>query len=556
MGLGARRVRSMLTAVGASPPGEPMRPASPPTASVAMGGGLERAARFGVAAGLAAVPAMVGWPVSSSDPVRAASGGTIETFGQDSHGIFAQSVGGFAGNGASGSSPVFSSSGGDGGSAGNGGSASIINSGQVTTHGQGADALFAESVGGGGGSSGSGSGWFGGNSGTPTAGGNGGAVSVVNSGAVRTEGYNARGIFAQSVGGGGGNCGYTVGLIQSIGDSGGKGGNGGSVNVANTGIVTTTNSDSTAIFAQSTGGGGGTGGGSGALGVGFSLAVGGSGGGGGSGGSVTVNSGTNSITTQGTNSHGIFAQSVGGGGGRGGYAISGSVSLTGSESISVGGTGGGGGNGGNVVVMNGSAITTQGTNSHGIFAQSVGGGGGSGGFSFAGSIGAVAGALSIGGRGNIGGSGDSVTVINTGTINTTDDRSYGILAQSVGGGGGDGGFSAAGAVGGVALPVSMGGQGGAGGNANAVTLDNSGAITTLANDFARHLRPERGRRRRLGRVQPCSRRRHLRRLPELWRFRRRRWLQWAGDRKQQRRYQHWRGPFLWHPGPKRRGRRW
>ncbi len=411
------------------------------------------------------------------------AGGTIETFGKDSHGIFAQSIGGFAGSGASGGS-VFASAGGDGGSAGNGGSASIVNSGSVTTHGARANALFAESVGGGGGSSGSGSGWFGGVAGQSKAGGHAGAVSVANSGEARTYDNEARGIFAQSVGGSGGNSGVTVGLLVSIGGSGGDGGNGSTVTVDNTGLVETAGSDSSAIFAQSTGGGGGSGGGSGSAGLFGSLAVGGTGGGGGDGGRVIVKSGTNSITTAGTNSHGVFAQSVGGGGGKGGFAIAGSVGLGGSESIGLGGTGGDGGSANDVVVTSGSTITTQGTNAHGIFAQSVGGGGGEGGFTIAASgSDTYAGTINIGGKGGKGGSSDSVAVTNTGVIITSGRRSYGVLAQSVGGGGGEGGFSLGISGSGTAsLPLSFGGSGGDGGNGSLLRVNNLGSIRTEGSD--------------------------------------------------------------------------
>ena len=54
-------------------------------------------------------------------------------------------------------------------------------------------------------------------------------------------------------------------------------------------------------------------------------------------------SGTNSIDTSGDNSHGIFAQSVGGGGGNGGYAVAGSIGDGVSVSVAVGGNAGAGG---------------------------------------------------------------------------------------------------------------------------------------------------------------------------------------------------------------------
>ena len=49
------------------------------------------------------------------------------------------------------------------------------------------------------------------------------------------------------------------------------------------------------------------------------------------------------------------------------------------SALAVGGSGGSGGAGNVVSVTNGSNITTQGNNSDGLLAQSIGGGGGSGG---------------------------------------------------------------------------------------------------------------------------------------------------------------------------------
>ena len=409
-------------------------------------------------------------------------GGTIETFGKDSHGIFAQSVGGFAGSGGSGGS-IFSSSGGDGGSAGNGGAVSIANSGEVRTHGPGADALFAESVGGGGGSSGSGSGLFGGVAGSAHAGGNGGGVTVNNSGEAYTYGANSRGIFAQSVGGGGGNSGYSVGQV-AIGGVGGHGGIGSTVNVINSGEIGTEGADSSAIFAQSVGGGGGTGGGSSSVGLWGSVAIGGSGGGGGAGSGVDVTSSAQGvITTEGDRSHGIFAQSVGGGGGNGGFAGAAAVGAY-AAAVAIGGTGGSGGSGSTVAVNSQGTISTSGKDAHGIFAQSVGGGGGSGGYSIACSSGLVASAaLSLGGSGNTGGNGAAVSVTTGGQVQTTGDHSYGILAQSVGGGGGDGGLSVAGAAAGtVAAPLSLGGLGGGGGLGGSVAVNSQSEILTMGKD--------------------------------------------------------------------------
>ena len=112
------------------------------------------------------------------------------------------------------------------------------------------------------------------------------------------------------------------------------------------------------------------------------------------------------------------------------------------------------------------------TGSLGIKAQSVGGGGGDGGFSFSGSFGAGDSknlSFSLGGSAGDANVGGRVEVLNTGDIETFGLSSHGILAQSVGGGGGSGGFSAAGTLtaksgmtGQVGVAVSVGGAGGDG----------------------------------------------------------------------------------------------
>ena len=125
--------------------------------------------------------------------------------------------------------------------------------------------------------------------------------------------------------------------------------------------------------------------------------MGGNGGKGGSGGNVTVTNSGN-IATQGAFAHGIVAQSVGGGGGAGGNALtfefsntdvipvdqipvlSDITNLTNLSMVLQGGAGAAG-NGGNVTVTNSGNIATQGAFAHGIVAQSVGGGGGFAGIS-------------------------------------------------------------------------------------------------------------------------------------------------------------------------------
>ena len=120
---------------------------------------------------------------------------------------------------------------------------------------------------------------------------------------------------------------------------------------------------------------------------------------------------------------------------------------------------------GNVTVQSGGIITTgvgslvggayegaiSGEGSDGILAQSIGGGGGNGGFSGAPSFsnGGAAATNSVGGMGGTGSDGKSVTVETAlgSNITTYGDSAAGILAQSVGGGGGNGGFSIGAGVG-------------------------------------------------------------------------------------------------------------
>ena len=414
--------------------------------------------------------------------VSVTNSGLITTSGADAYGILAQSIGGSGGNaGTAGGLVGFGDSGGVGGSAG---SATVTTeaSSIITTTGAGAHGIFAQSVGGGGGSGGTAIGLVAlGSSGS--AGGNGSTVSVDNAGAISTTGLRARGIFAQSVGGGGG-AGGTGGGLVSIGGSGGNASEGGTVGVSNIGLITTSGNLSSGIQAQSIGGGGGDGGTSG----GAFLTIGGIGGGGGRSGPVTVTHG-GVIDTGGQDSHGIFIQSIGGGGGNAG----GAASLSAFAGVAIGGAGGSGGDGGLVDLnftqrlVNGdladASITTRDDRSYGIYAQSVGGGGGNGGFA-AQLSGGYGGAVSvaIGGSGGSGGRGGLVDVDGRVNIETYGRNSLGLFAQSIGGGGGTGGFAisvalAGGPVGG-SVSVGIGGSGGSGGIGGQVDVISGGRIAT------------------------------------------------------------------------------
>ena len=513
--------------------------------------------------------------VSISLPVGFTS---IDTKGDRSSGIVAYSIGGGGGDGNAagdgGSSfAAFYAAGSKGGNGGHAGDVYITNSGTITTAGNDSIGIDAKSIGGSGGKGGAAGalGAFGARGGGAS---NGGSVTVYNwnrilagkadpgAGDDPTVGENdvcgdgcSHGIFAQSVGGGGGHGGATTSIYPRIGATGSSGGDGGEVFVQTygSGSITTFLDDSDAIYAHSIGGGGGSagsqvqveggvsilvggagskggdgdkvtvnllqfasletygdtspgidamslggGGGHGAYAIsvsaseyfGGSAAVGGDGGSAGDGGDVTITTDeTGSITTEGDDSPGIDAHSVGGKGGKGGFAISlelGSSYLSGS--VAVGGTGGGGGDGGMVAVTNGYRITTAGDDGHGIWAKSRGGGGGDGGMSIAGNVNVSAGvsvAVAVGGAGGDGGVGGEVVVSNTGVIGTNGDNAHGVFAHSVGGGGGTGGMSIAGDVNvgdGLAVAVAVGGAGGDGGVGGEVDVTNAGVVGTNGDD--------------------------------------------------------------------------
>ncbi|WP_206749537.1 autotransporter outer membrane beta-barrel domain-containing protein [Synechococcus sp. UW105] len=410
----------------------------------------------------------------------------ITTTGNNAIALMAQSIGG--GGGSAGSN-VNNVQGGDvsvnvgigasGGDGGNSGAVSInIQDGTILTSGDNATALYIQSVGGGGGSSSS---FVGGTSsskislngtigGSGGSGGNSGSVSITNAADIQTTGANAIAIYAQSVGGGGGEAslatpssaeGNTISGTLQVGGTAGGGGSAGNVSVTNNGIVITKGSQSHGVFSQSVGGGGGRisiATPSASAGTDASISFGGSGGDGGNASNVSVtNSGV--IDVSGNAAYGIYAQSVGGGGG--------SLSSTAAMSASLGGSGGSGGNSGNITITNnaGADIVTRGDNGIGVFALAIGGGGGD--------IGSSQDSLSLGASGGKGGSAGNVTLTNAGNITTYGTGSYGVVAKSIGGGGGR---ATANINQGT---LSLGGSGGSGGGSGTVTLRNSGDILTF-----------------------------------------------------------------------------
>jgi len=430
--------------------------------------------------------------------------------GADSPGMMAQSIGGGGGHGGGATgkdltlqSPISGivpatisfnmTVGGAGGSGSDGGAASLTNAGTVTTWGDGSYGLLSQSVGGGGGDAGDStaaslmvalSGPKGDFTvavgGTGGQGGSGGVASASNnvSSEIHTYGQNAPAIVTQSIGGGGGTAG--------IGNAGRK-----------TDPVKAAEGESEDPLNPATA---------------ITIGVGGSGGSGGHSAYTTVtNNGT--ISTFGSGSQGIVAQAIGGGGGLAGGGNSSGDNYKLTINLGVGGTGGDGGdattsanNGNSVSVTNSGTITTKGGDGTGILAQSIGGGGGAGGSSDAtasvGIVGTVVNFFSIvkgynpkltigvaaGGDGGTGGAGGNVLVDQTGTLSTAGSRAYGILAQSISGGGGIGGSATAGSNPGLVdgydltiqynTSVAVGGDGGDGHNGGKVVVNNGGSVTT------------------------------------------------------------------------------
>lgn len=448
----------------------------------------------------------------------------IITIGTLSTGVKALSVGGGGGSGGStfyrpdyvpgGSVAPISSSesiGGTGGSGGDGDSITINNtSGVIATFGDLANGILGISVGGGGGHGGVGIGAgvgmaamstsIGGNGGS---GGAGGDITITNSSkssyalgpltayGISVFGNDSSAIEALSIGGGGGRGGWSgsadvsleASLSVTVGGAGGNSGNSGVIDITNYGILRTHGLDGVGILGISAAMGGGSGGSSltGDVSVAsMSSSVGGNGGSGGTGGNVIIsNFGdiSTGLTLLNLNSQAIVALSHGGGGGRGGISVSGSLSVDGSFSDTVGGGSAGGGTGGDIDVGNQGQITAFGALSNGMVGISTGGRGGLGGIaiSASSSIGVPA-DVTIGSNGGDGGTGGEVYLENYGgMVATTGFRSHAISAQSTGGHGGMGGISIGAVVADTfeaSSNITLGGTGGKGGTGGPVWAGN------------------------------------------------------------------------------------
>lgn len=397
----------------------------------------------------------------------ASNEGTITTFGLFSDGMVIQSIGGGGGQGGTGNAKAAASGaisvglnvaiGASGGAGGAGGQASGGNGlgGIIVTGGNNSRGILVQSIGAGGGNSGGGGGSTSSNFGlsiglgsSGATGGAGGSTTAWNYGAITTSGDWSDGITAQSIGGGGGNGGAGDSSLSIT--SSAKFNNSYSVSGYSTDTDASTNGSQSKPTTDT-----------------FAMSLGTTGGGGGNAGTVVVgandpasgiptamawapNVTASAIRTAGNNSNGLMAQSIGGGGGNSAISPQSSSAIV---TLNIGASGAGGGAGGNIFAYS-SNIATYGFSSHGVLAQSVGGGGGMG---VAGGIattintklgsenvqletGAGAGTSNNGGgvsittqvRSRIS-TGGPVTIAGV-TTNATD--SFGILAQSIGGGGG------------------------------------------------------------------------------------------------------------------------
>ncbi|MEO1190244.1 MAG: hypothetical protein AAFY02_00680 [Pseudomonadota bacterium] len=407
-----------------------------------------------------------------SGPASVSFQGTISTLGDEANALIAQSVGGFSGNAGAGSGFVAYGSGSQ--SAGNAANVtvSLLDQSKLTTSGTAATALLAQSIGGGGGrgSAGDGVGALGGDG---SAGGDGAAVTVsLDQATIETAGQGARALHLGSRGGGGGSGGAAGGIV-SLGGSAGTGGTGGSVQLSGAATLQTRGDQADALYAASLGGGGGSAHTDGA----FLTSIGGRGGDGGDGGTVTVDV-SGAVATLGDDADGLFLQSVGGGGGDGSNAIVVSDLLA----TAIGGRGGTGGQGGGVRFSDGGQageIKTSGERARGLFAQSVGGGGGDGGYSVAVSANpGISFALGASGAGGSGGDGGAVSVESAAAVSTEGANASALTAQSTGGGGGSGGFSVSANAGLLPTTLAIGGRGGDGGDGGAVAVAVTGQQVT------------------------------------------------------------------------------
>lgn len=429
---------------------------------------------------------------------------SISTYGTQSHGIAARSVGG-TGGGVETSSGLIDFTPENGGVGGTGGTVNVTTGdastgtagGTIRTQGDYSIGILGQSMGGIGGTTTGNFEMFGNAGADAGSGGNSGTVNIDSRTAINTFGTSSHGIVAQAIGGGGGTAGASAGLV-SVGGAGGSAVAGGTVNISQNGNLSVNGSASIGMLAQSIGGGGGDGGSANGVAV-----IGGTGGGGGAGGQATVNLTGNSVYAWGDHGYGIVSQAIGGGGGTGGAASAYDAGVGFSMAVAIGGTGGNGGTGGTAAAnLSNSSVTTGASDAHGVLVQSIGGGGGAGGASVAKALTVavpdedasfgVAVSFAMGGSGAAGGAGSTATatLANAG-VTTSGANAQGVIVQSIGGGGGAGGSASAtstvigtgDSVGG-SLQAALGGSGGSGNTGGTASIVMQGSSITTSGDSA------------------------------------------------------------------------
>ncbi|MEO1424293.1 MAG: hypothetical protein AAFV09_14130, partial [Pseudomonadota bacterium] len=277
----------------------------------------------------------------------------------------------------------------------------------------------------------------------------GGAVASTTAGTFSASGDNSVTASAVSIGGGGGSNLSSIdfvgrdevadffGLDLTLGNVGGAENAGGAVASTHDGDVVSLGQNAPGLLSQSIGGGGGRSATilearTAAFGA-ASATLGATDAEDNLGGDVSRVQ-TGDVMSIGANSPAMVLQSIGGGGGDVSVFDVTAVELAaqgGDIDLSFGAVGGTGNDGGAVTLdFTGNALTAE-AGASAILAQSIGAGGGLGRM---GGVARVRGAL--GGTEGAEGDGGSVTLDITGTVQTLGDRAHGVMAQSIGGGGG------------------------------------------------------------------------------------------------------------------------
>ena len=251
----------------------------------------------------------------------------------------------------------------------------------------------------------------------------GGAINLSIRGNLQTSGNNAPVVLLQSIGGGGGrnaNVGGNASLgLSNAADTATVNASAGAITAsiaASSDGLSSLGDESPALVAQSIGGGGGM-----VSSVGGNALLQGSGSGNLSGNSVSVTS-RSMVSTAGNSSSALLAQSIGGGGG--------AASVVGGQTIKLGADSNGTANAATVSVTTRKLVSTIGSNSAAIIAQSIGGSGGIA-YTYQGSV--ILGG-NLNGQANAGNV--TVTTLNSSKVLTSGESSVAIVAQSIAGGGG------------------------------------------------------------------------------------------------------------------------